>query len=133
MDFALETLLCCISLLGSDHFDKTKTARVLGVRVAHDVALFNLAILFKEARDFLFGERGVNACYKEVGARVTAVVILVARSWGWATASQISDDASTQCKDRTYRLSRPLGEALRAREASTSRRSARGDLLRSRS
>jgi hypothetical protein len=133
VDFTLETLFGRISLLRGDHFDEAKAARLLCVRVAHDVALLNLAILFKETRNLFLGERRMNARDEEVGTFVAAFILLVARSWRRTTVYGISEYTRQRQNLVTYRLSRSLGDALRARESSTSRRSPRGDLLRSRS
>lgn len=48
-DLTLKTFLGRIGLLSSHHLDKAKTTRLLGMRVKHDLALFNIAILFKVA------------------------------------------------------------------------------------
>jgi hypothetical protein len=87
MDLTLKALLGRVSLLSGNHLNETKAARVLCVRVAHDVALLDLAILLEETGDLFLGERGVDARHEQVGARVATtrlVIFLVARSWGWA-------------------------------------------------
>jgi hypothetical protein len=56
------------------------------VRVAHDVALLNLAVLLEETRNLFFAERWVDAGDEEVGARVAALIVfVVAAVWGRAT------------------------------------------------
>lgn len=89
MDLALETLLGRISLLSGDHLDETEAAGVLCVRVTHDVALLDFAILLKQTRNLLLGQRRMDTRHKEVGARVAAawVVIFFVASWGWAAAT----------------------------------------------
>jgi hypothetical protein len=89
MNLALESLLGRISLLSGDHLDETEAAGVLCVRVAHDVALLNFAILLEQTRHLLLSQRRVNARDKEVRARVAAawVVIFFVASWGWAAAA----------------------------------------------
>lgn len=68
MDLALETLFSCVGLVGGDHLDEAEAARLLGVRVAHDVALLDLAVLLEEARNLLLRERRVNTRDEQVGA-----------------------------------------------------------------
>lgn len=68
MHLALEALLGGVSLGRGDHLDEAKAARLLGVGIAHDVTLLDLAILLEETRDLVLGEGRVNARDKEVGA-----------------------------------------------------------------
>lgn len=145
VDFTLETLLGSIGLVRGNHLDEAKAARLFGVRVAHDVALLDLAILLEQTCDFLLAQTGMDTGDEEVGARVAAAILstrlfaISARSTstrlGGRAAVFLSAAAHVIAsgKGSTYRLSRAPGEALRARESSRSRRSARGDLLRSRS
>lgn len=61
------------------------------MRVAHDLALLDVAVLGEEPGDFILAQLGVNAGNEEVRARVdgtltvpgTAAVIL-----GWAAATE---------------------------------------------
>jgi hypothetical protein len=94
VDFTLKTLLGGVSLVGCDHLDEAEATGLLCVRIAHDVALLYLAVLLEETRDFFLGERGMDAGDEEVGARVAAVVIVIARSWGRTAACGVSDNAS---------------------------------------
>jgi hypothetical protein len=57
--------------------------------VAHDVALLDIAILFKETRDFILSERGVDAGDEQIRARVAALVVVVPALWWRATASML--------------------------------------------
>jgi hypothetical protein len=66
MHFTLEALLGCVGLIGGDHLDETEAARLLGVRIAHDVALLDLAVLLEETRDLLLAKRRVDARDEEV-------------------------------------------------------------------
>lgn len=66
------------------------------MRVAHDVALFDLAVLLEETRDLILAEGGMNARDEEVGARVAAVIIIVvvAPARRWRAAALASVDCS---------------------------------------
>jgi hypothetical protein len=75
-DLTLESLFCGVSLLGSDHLDEAKATRLLGVRIKHDLALLNIAILLKETSHLRLSETGVDASNKQVGAWVDSTVIL---------------------------------------------------------
>jgi hypothetical protein len=72
----LKTLLGSISLLSSDHFNETETARLFGVRIKHDLALLDITIFLKEAGNFLLRETRMNTSNEEVGSRVYSAVIL---------------------------------------------------------
>jgi hypothetical protein len=76
VDLALKSFLGGISLVRGDHLDESEAARVLGMGIAHDVALLDLTVLLEETRDLFLRERGVDARDEEVGARVDAVVFL---------------------------------------------------------
>jgi hypothetical protein len=56
MDFTLQALFGRISLISRDHLDETKAPRLLSVRIAHDVALLDLAVLLEETCDLLLSE-----------------------------------------------------------------------------
>jgi hypothetical protein len=88
VDFTLKTFLGGIGLLGGDHLDEAEAARLLGVGIAHNVSLLDLAVLLEETRDLLLGEGRVDACDEEVGALVAAalVVLFGTRCWGRTTA-----------------------------------------------
>lgn len=70
VDLALEARLGSIGLLASDHVDKTEATRLTGVRIAHDAAGLDIAVLLEQAADLLLGQTGVNAGNEKVGARV---------------------------------------------------------------
>ena len=111
MDFALQALLGSVCLVGGDHLDEAKPTRLLGVRVAHDVALLDLAILLEEASNLFFGQRGVDTSDEQVGALVAALLRLdVARLGrratvhvlaGWAVAGSLG--VHTGCHGRWAR------------------------------
>jgi hypothetical protein len=77
---ALEAFLGSLGLLGGDHLDKSETTGFLGVRVAHDLALLDIAILLKHLGDLGLGELGVDAGNEEVRARVYSTIIIVSGS-----------------------------------------------------
>jgi hypothetical protein len=90
VDLTLQTLLGHVSLVGGNHLDKAEAARLLCVRIAHDVALLNLAVLLKKTRHLFLGKRRVDAGDKQVGTRVAGalfILLLVARSWGRTTVT----------------------------------------------
>jgi hypothetical protein len=76
VDFTLETLLGGVGLVGGNHLDEAEAARFLGVRVAHDVALLDLAVLLEQTCDLLLAQAGMDAGDKEVGALVAAAVCI---------------------------------------------------------
>jgi hypothetical protein len=87
VNLTLQTLLGSVGLLRGDHVDETKTARLLSVGVAHDVALLNFAVLLEKTCDFIFGQARMNASDEEVGALVTALVSFTVARLRWrATA-----------------------------------------------
>jgi hypothetical protein len=75
--FALQSFLGGIGLLWSDHLNEAKTARLLCVRITHDVALLDFTILLEEASDFFLAEAGMNPSHEQVGARVACTVIFI--------------------------------------------------------
>jgi hypothetical protein len=86
MDLSLKTLLRCVSLLRGDHLDEAKTTRLLSVRIAHDVTLLYLAVLLEETGDLFFAKSRMNSSDEEVGARVTALIVIIPTLWRRATA-----------------------------------------------
>jgi hypothetical protein len=94
------------------------------VRVAHDVALLDLAVLLEETRNLFFAERGVDARDEQVGARVAALVLVVPAGWRRATgrmsvrssinrSRQIHTDYRGRCHGR---WGRRCGHARRRRD-----------------
>lgn len=73
-----------ISLLAGDHVDETETTGFAGVRVAHDAASIDIAVLLEKAADFLLGQTGVNASNEKVGARVGSFFFVLADLLGSA-------------------------------------------------
>ena len=88
----LKTLLSGVGLVGSDHLDETEAARLLSVGIAHDLALFDLAVLFKEARNLRLGQSRVDTGDEKVGAWVDGSIIVSAAHvvLGAATGDAVS-------------------------------------------
>ena len=85
MDLTLETLLGGVSLVRGDHLDEAEASRLFGVRVTHNVALLDLAILIEQTCDLLLGEARVNAGHEKVGTwvagtRIVGVLVLAGAS-----------------------------------------------------
>ena len=85
MDLALQALLGSVCLVGGDHLDEAKTTRLLSVRIAHDVTLLYLAVLLEETGDLFFAKSRMNSSDEEVGARVTALIVIIPTLWRRAT------------------------------------------------
>lgn len=112
------------------------------MRITHDVAFFDVAILLEETRDFLLAEPRMYARHEQVRARVARRVVVL-RAWLWRRAAtklsapnmlvRSMTRGTEGVSDRLSERSRPFGEALRALMSPSSRRSARGERLRSRS
>ena len=77
---ALESFLGGIGLFRGSHLDKAKTARFFGVRVAHDLALLDLAILLEETVDFGLSQFGMNAGDEQVRTGVHGTIVAVFRT-----------------------------------------------------
>jgi len=91
-DLALETLLGGIGHVRSNHLHESKPTRLLGVGIAHDLALLNLAVLLEEARNLSLGQLGVDASDEKVGSRVDgAVITAVIAHLGVALGSTVVD------------------------------------------
>lgn len=71
---ALKALLGSIRLLQRRHLDETKAARLLGVRVKHDLALLNFAIFGKESHYIILSQTGVDSGNEKVGSRVSSTI-----------------------------------------------------------
>ena len=85
MDLSLKPLLRCVSLLRGDHLDETEATRLLCVGVAHDVALLDFTIFLKETCDLVLANAGIAPSDEEVGARVTALIVIIPTLWRRAT------------------------------------------------
>lgn len=73
----LETLLGRIGLLGCDHLDEAEATGLATMRILHDLALLNLAVLLKEARDLSFLETRMDTSDEKIGARVDGAIIIL--------------------------------------------------------
>lgn len=135
----MKTTLGGISLLRGDHLDETKAARLAGVRVAHDAAGLDVAVLFKQTADLILGQTGVNTSDEKVGTRVDGLLFIFFGSAGLGGRATV-DLRSGSVVDETcevieklvitYRSSRAAGEALRILLSPS--RSGRGERERSR-
>ena len=62
----LETFLCCIRLIGSNHFHKAEATGLLGVWIFHDGTSLNFTVLLEHAHDVLLVEARMDASNKEI-------------------------------------------------------------------
>lgn len=76
-NLALQALLGSIRLLGRHHLDETEATRLLSVRVDHDRAVLDIAVLLEEAADVGFGEARVDAGDEQVGSGVLGALLVV--------------------------------------------------------
>ena len=74
----MEALLGGVGLVRCDHLDEAEATRLLGVGVTHDLALLDLAVLLKEARNLLLGQTGMNAGDEQVRSGVDGTIIITA-------------------------------------------------------
>lgn len=106
---ALKALLSSLSLFGSDHLNEAKSTGLLGVRVTHDLALLNVAILLKHLGNLGFGQARMDASDKEVGAWVDGPVIVPGARVLVATGRGKSDRlAKLQSRKHMWRVERRL-------------------------
>jgi len=77
-------------MLCSHHLDKAETARLSRMRVTHDVALLNLAVLFKQSGDFLFGEARMDTSHKQVRSGIDFISAVIGRTCVTAIATVAS-------------------------------------------
>lgn len=118
VDFALKSVLGCIGLVRRDHLDETKTARFTGVWVTHDAAGLDISIFLKKALNLLLGKARVNASDEKVGASVGRVFFSSTRLRSTFAVVAILMSVCQYCHGAmrmSYRLLRPLGDALRMR------------------
>jgi hypothetical protein len=79
VDLALQSVLGRIRILGSNHLDEAEATALAGVRVTHDVALLDSAVLLEENGDLLLGKARVDTSDEEVGAFVHVARVAAAR------------------------------------------------------
>lgn len=88
---ALQTLFSSISLIRGDHLDEAEASGLLGVGVAHDLALLDGSVLSEQTGDLILGQAGVDAGDEEVGARVdSAVIVAVATAVATAVVTAVA-------------------------------------------
>jgi hypothetical protein len=66
-----------VGLVRSHHLDESEAARVARVRIAHNLALLYVSILFKHGGYVSFGQTRVDAGDEKVGAGVLAFFLVV--------------------------------------------------------
>lgn len=71
-DFTLETLLGAVCLFKGRHLHEPESARLLGVRIKHDLAFLDLTVLGEEAGDIVLSETRVDTGHKQVCASVSS-------------------------------------------------------------
>jgi hypothetical protein len=76
-NLTLETLLGSISLFGSDHLDEAEATRLLGVRVQHDRAVLDIAVLLEQTADIGLGQTRVDTSDEKVRARVDGTFFII--------------------------------------------------------
>lgn len=75
MELALKSFAGSVSLLRSDHLDKSEPAGISSVRITHNIALLDFAVLLEQVGDVSFSEAGMNAGDEEIGAWVRVGII----------------------------------------------------------
>lgn len=86
-DFVLKTFSRSFSLVRGDHLHKAESARFLGVRIAHDLALFDVAVFLEHLGDLVLAQAGVNAGNEEVGSRVHGSIVVIVFGTRWTARS----------------------------------------------
>lgn len=95
---SLQALLGGVGLVRSDHLDEAKATGLLGVRVAHDLALLDITVLLEHASDLLLGQTGVDAGDEEVGARVDGAVIVTVATSGTSLVLGATGKRNSTCQ-----------------------------------
>lgn len=75
-NFTLETFLRCISLVGSDHFDKPKATGLFSMRIVHDRAVFNVSVFLEQTRNVGFRESWRNASDKQIRSSIDSTLFI---------------------------------------------------------
>jgi hypothetical protein len=73
----LQTLLSGISLVRGDHLHEAEATRLSSVGILHDLALLDLTVLLKEARNLCLLEARVDTGDEEVGTRVDGTIVII--------------------------------------------------------
>jgi hypothetical protein len=76
-DFTLQSLPGRLSLFRSDHLDEAESTRLLGVRIAHNLALLHITILLKHLGDLIFSKTRVDSSNEEVRSWVHSTIIVL--------------------------------------------------------
>ena len=76
VDLALQGLLRGIGFLRSDHLHESEAARLLGMGVAHDLALLDGTVLGEQASHLILRQAGVDTSDKEVRAGVDGTIVV---------------------------------------------------------
>jgi hypothetical protein len=76
-NFTIQTLLGSISLLGSDHLDEAEATRLLGVRVDHDRAVLDIAVLLEQTGNIGLGQTRVDTSDEKVRAGVDGTFFII--------------------------------------------------------
>jgi len=86
MDFALKTFLGGISHVRRHHLNEAEATGLPSVRVAHDIALLDVAILLEQTSDLVLSKARMDSGDEEVRAGVARVVVLtlLARLRRWS-------------------------------------------------
>jgi hypothetical protein len=73
----LETFPGSLSLFRGYHLNKAEATGLLGVRVSHNLALFDITILLKHLGHLGLGELGVDASDEKVRSGVDSAIVVV--------------------------------------------------------
>ena len=86
--FALEALLGSVGLIGGHHLDEAEAARLLGVGVAHDLALLDFTVLLEKTGYLRLGKTRMDTSNEQVRSGVHGAVFVFAVVLLRSTASQ---------------------------------------------
>lgn len=76
-DLALQAFLGRVGLFSSGHVYEAEATRLLGVRVHHDRAVVDIAVLLEQTRNVGFSQTRVDAGDKQVGAGVDGALFII--------------------------------------------------------
>lgn len=104
IDLTLKSVLGGVRIFGSNHLHESKATALAGVRVTHDVALLDSAMLFEKNGDLFLGQARVDASDEQVGAFVDVARLAAARSLAF-TAITVAAAVLAGRRDVAARLS----------------------------